>query len=140
MQEKNAKVSGISLDREAAEVFVEGVWELGFTVQRMGILYGTISNDDQDNSWIYVDAIYEPPQQPISISHSRFESPDKLASKQSQSQPATTTESQNLTTSKAEILKDDEYLKEQENVDTITSLLGLTKVLKTTSLEKLFFL
>jgi len=108
----------VSLDREAAEVFVEGVSELGFSVQRVGILYGSYSQED---GWIYVNLIYEPPQHPVLVTHS-------LQQQAPQNGTSIPTPIQSTTTSSAMILSDEEHLKEQEAVDAITTLLGLTRV------------
>eukprot|EP00698_Gefionella_okellyi_P008704 TRINITY_DN2170_c0_g1_i1.p1 TRINITY_DN2170_c0_g1~~TRINITY_DN2170_c0_g1_i1.p1 ORF type:complete len:578 (+),score=99.13 TRINITY_DN2170_c0_g1_i1:41-1735(+) len=49
----------VSVGRGVSRAFGQAMLDLGFSLQRIGILYGRFADDGQS---VYVDAVYEPPQ------------------------------------------------------------------------------
>eukprot|EP01102_Stenamoeba_stenopodia_P021774 TRINITY_DN8870_c0_g1_i1.p1 TRINITY_DN8870_c0_g1~~TRINITY_DN8870_c0_g1_i1.p1 ORF type:complete len:428 (+),score=105.28 TRINITY_DN8870_c0_g1_i1:111-1394(+) len=58
-QQEKPTISGVSFAHKAAEMFQEYVRDFGFSVQRVGILYGNVD----EAGWVNVEVIFEPSQE-----------------------------------------------------------------------------
>lgn len=58
-QQEKPTISGVSFSHKAAEMFQEYVRDFGFSVQRVGILYGNVD----EAGWVNVEVIFEPSQE-----------------------------------------------------------------------------
>lgn len=60
VQQKQSAVRGVEADKKAVSVFQYNMGQnLAFSVQRLGILYGSVVEE----GWVKVEVIYEPPQE-----------------------------------------------------------------------------